>query len=70
MYRRMHTMGEERKMFVGLGWEKDIRSLGNHDVHFISSSECDIHAGNQCSDDYDLTLFLQSTQARRWRMQK
>ena len=70
LYRRMHTMGEEIKMFVGLGWEKNIRSLGDPDVPFILSPECDIRAGNQCSDDYKLTSFSQSTQARRWRMQE
>ena len=57
MYRRMHTMGEERKLFVGLGWEKKIKSLGDPDVHFIPSSERDIRAGNQCSNDYDPTSF-------------
>ena len=63
-------MGEERKTFVGLGWENEIRSLGDPDVPFIPSPERDIRAGNQCSDDYDLTPFSQSTQARRWRMQE
>ena len=61
----MHTMGEERKTFVGLGWENEIRNLGKPDVPFIPSSERDIRARNQCSDNYDLTPFSQSTQARR-----
>jgi hypothetical protein len=61
----MHTMREERDTFVGLGCEKEIRSLGDPDVLFIPSWERDIRAGNQCSDDYNLTPFLQSTQA--WR---
>ena len=64
----MHTMGEKRKMFVGLGWEKNIRSLGDPDVPFIPSPKRDIRAGNQCSVDYDLTPFLQSTQAQRRRI--
>ena len=42
----MHTMGEERKMFVGLGWENEIRSLGDPDVPFILLPERDICAGN------------------------
>ena len=53
----MHTMGVERKTFVGLGWENEIRSLGDPDVPFIPSSERDIRAENQYSDDYDLTPF-------------
>ena len=57
----MHTTGEERKTFVGLGWENEIRSLGDFDVLFIPSPKRDIRAGNQCSDDYDLTPFPQST---------
>ena len=61
-------MGEDRYTFGGLGWEKEIRSLEDPDVPFIPSPEHDIHARNQCSYDYELTLFLQSTQARRWRM--
>jgi hypothetical protein len=64
----MHTMGEERDTFVGLGWKNEIRSLGDLDVRFTPSSEQDIHAGNQCSDDYKFTPFLQSTQAWWWRM--
>jgi hypothetical protein len=44
----MHTMEEEINMFASLGWEKDIRSLGDPDVPFIPSSERDIRVGNQC----------------------
>jgi hypothetical protein len=61
-------MGEEKNMFVALEWEKDIRSLGDPDVLFTPSPERDIRAGIQCSDDYKLTPFLQSTQAWRWKM--
>ena len=61
-------MGENRDTFVGLGWEKEIKSLGDPDVPFIPSSEHDIHAGKQCSNDYELSPFSQSTQADRWRL--
>ena len=64
----MHTMGEERDMFAGLGWENDIRSLGDLHVPFNLLLEYDIGAGNQNSDDYDLTSFSQFIQAWRWRM--
>src|SRR5450631_89389 len=66
----MHTMGEERDMFAGLGWEKEIRSLGDSHVPFNPLPEHDIGAANRYSDDYELTPFLQFTQARRWRMQE
>ena len=61
-------MGEERDTYVGLGWEKEIRSLGDPDVPFIPSPERDIGAENQYSDDYDHTPFSQFIQAWRWRM--
>ena len=54
-------MGEDKDTLAGLGWEKEIRSLGDPDVAFIPSLECDICAGKQCNDDYELTLFLHST---------
>ena len=57
-------------MFVGLGWENEIGSLGDPNVPFNPSPEHDIGAGNQYSDDYGLTPFLESTQAWRWRMQE
>ena len=43
----MHTMREERDMFVGLGWEKEIRSLGDPHVPYSPSREHDIGVGNQ-----------------------
>ena len=66
----MHTMGDERDMFVGLGWEEEIRSLGDSHVPFNPSPRHDIGAKNQYSDDYERTPFSQSTQAWRWRMQE
>ena len=56
-------MGENRDIFVGLGWEKEIRSLGNPHIPFNSSPEFEFRPANQVSDDYELTPFLQSTQA-------
>ena len=38
----MHTMGEERDMFADLGWEKEIRSLGDPYVPFNPSPKHDI----------------------------
>ena len=64
----MHTMEEERDMIAGLRWEKEIRSSEDLHVPFTPSPEYDIRARNQCNDDYDLVLFLQSTQAWRWRI--
>jgi hypothetical protein len=63
-------MGEDRDMFADLGWEKEIKSLRDLHVPFTPSPKYDICAGNQCSDDYELTPFLQSTQAWRWKMQE
>ena len=59
----MDIIGEERYMFAGLGWEKEIRTLGDSYVSFNPSPEYDIGAGNQYNDDYELTSFLQSIQA-------
>ena len=42
----MHTMGEERDMFVGLGWEKEIRSLGDSHISFNPSPEHEKRTGN------------------------
>ena len=57
----MHTMGDGRDMFASLGWEKEIRSLGDPHVPFNSSSEHDIGAPNRYSDDYELTLLGKQT---------
>ena len=63
-------MGDERDMFARLGWEKKIRSLGDPHIPFNPSPEFEFAIGNQGSDDYELTLFSQSTQAWRWRVQE
>ena len=54
-------MGDKRDMFVGLGWEKKIRSLRDPHIPFNPSPEFEFVAGNRGSDDYEPTLFLQST---------
>ena len=66
----MNIMGKERDMFVGLGWEKEIRSLGDPHVPFNTSPEHEIGVANRYTDDYEMTPFLQSTQAWRWRMKE
>ena len=52
-------------MFVGLGWEKEIKSLRDPHVPFNSSPKHNICIVNRYSDDYEMTQFLQFTQA--WR---
>ena len=42
-------------MFADLGWEKEIRNLGDPHVLFNPSPEHDIGVGNRYSDDYELT---------------
>ena len=59
----MHTM------FVGLRWEKKIKSLGKLHVPFNPSPEHDIGAANRYNDDYEMTPFLQSTQTWRCRVE-
>ena len=61
-------MGDDRDMFAGLGWEKEIKSLGDPHILFNPLPEFEFVVGNRGSNDYELTLFLQSTQAWRWRV--
>ena len=63
-------MGEKIDMFVGLGWEKEIRILKDPHIPVNLSPEFEFRPGDRASDDYDLTLFSQSTQAWRWRVQE
>ena len=63
-------MGDERDMFAGLGWEKEIRSPGDPHIPFNPSPKFEFTAGNRGSDDYELTPFLQSTRAWQWRVQE
>ena len=61
-------MGDKRDMFLALGWEKEIRSLGDPHILFKPSSEFEFAAGNCDSDDYELIPFSWSTRAWRWTM--
>jgi hypothetical protein len=56
-------MGDERDMFAGLGWEKEIRSLADPHIPVDLSPKFSFAAGNRSIDDYNLIPFLQSTQA-------
>jgi hypothetical protein len=69
VYTFVHN-GDERDMFVGLGWEKEIRCLGDPHIPFNPSPEFEFVAGNRGSDDYELTPISLSTQAWRWRVQE
>jgi hypothetical protein len=60
-------MGDERDMFVGLGWEKEIKNLADPHIPVKLLPEFLFVAGNRSTDDYNLTPFLRSTQAWRWR---
>ena len=57
LYIHLHTMGDERDMFAGLGWEKEIKSLADPHIPVNLSPDFSFAAGNQSSDDYDLTPF-------------
>ena len=63
-------MAEKRDMFAGIGWEKEIPSLGDPHILVHSSPEFEFRPRNRASDDYDMILFSQSTQAWRWRVQE
>lgn len=66
----MYTMREESDMSIGLGWEKNIRSLG--DLHVLFNP-CPKHGKNVAKgygDDYEMIIFLQPTQRWRWRVEE
>lgn len=66
----MHRMGEERDMFEGLGWDKDIESLEDPHVPFNNSPERERSVAKRYRDDYEMTLLLQSTQAWKWKVEE
>ena len=70
MQRCMHTMGDKRDIFAGLGWEKETRSLGDPHVPFNLLPECDIGVAKRYNNDYEMTSFLHSTQAWRWKVEE
>lgn len=51
-------MGEKRNMFLGLGWEKEIRRLGDPHVSLNPSPERDRSVAKGYDDDYELTGFV------------
>ena len=55
-------MRDERDMFAGLGWEKEIGSLRDLHIPFNPSPEFEFVVENRGSDDYELIPFSQSTQ--------
>ena len=59
----MHTMEEKRDTFAGVGWDKEIRNLGDPHVPFNPSPKRDIGVAKRYSDDYEENTFPQSTQA-------
>ena len=63
-------MGEERDMFEGLGWDKEIVSLGDPHIPFNPLLERERSVVKRYHDDYEMTLFLQSTQAWKLRVEE
>ena len=63
-------MGDEIDMFVGLGWEKEIKYLGDLHIFFNPSPKFEFVVGNRGSDDCELIPFLHSTQVWRWMVQE
>ena len=66
----MDRMGEEKDIFEGLGWDKEIVSLGDPRVPFNPSPERERSAAKRYRDDYEMTPFSQSTQAWKWRVEE
>src|SRR6202022_4131971 len=65
----MDRMEEKRDMFEGLGCYEEIANLGEPDIPFNPSPECERDersARNRFRDAYVMTPFLQSTQA--WKL--
>ena len=66
----MDRMGEEKDMFEGLGWDKEIVSLGDPHIPFNPSSEREKSVVKRDHDDYEMSPFLQSIQARKLRVEE
>ena len=56
-------MGEERNLFEGLGWRAEIVCLVEPHISFNPLSEPGVNSSKRYLDDYEMNLFLQSTQA-------
>ena len=57
---------EERDPFARLGWEAEIVRLANLHIPFNPLPKRGVNGTKQSHDDYEITPFLQSTQA--WKM--
>ena len=66
----MDRMGEERDMFEGLGWDKEIVSLGDLHIPFNPSSKRERSVVKQYRNDYEMTPFSQSTQTWKLRVEE
>jgi hypothetical protein len=66
-------MGDERYMFDGLGWDEEIVSLDDPHIPFNPLPECERNeksAAERYCPKYVMTLFSQSTQAWKWRVEQ
>ena len=61
---------DERDPFVGLGWEIETVRLADPHTPFNLSLECGVSGAKQFHDDYEITPFLQSTQAWKFRLEE
>ena len=61
---------DERDPFAGLGWEVEIVILADPHIPFNPSPECGVNGAKQFCDDYEITPFLQSTQAWKSRLEE
>ena len=66
----MDRMEEERNMFEGLRWNKEIVSLEDLHIPFNPSSERERSVVKRYHDDYEITPFSQSTQAWKLRIEE
>ena len=57
-------------MFASVRWKKEFRSLQDPHVPFYPSPQHNLNVANRYIDDYEMILFLQSTQAWRWKVQE
>jgi hypothetical protein len=53
----MHTIGNEKDMFIGLGWEINIKCLIDIHVPYNPLPKRDRNVAKQYGDDYKITSF-------------
>ena len=61
---------DERDPFAGLRWEVEIVRLADPHTPFNLSPECGVSGAKRFRDDYEITPFLQSTQAWKSRLEE